>query len=209
MVLDFTVASLLDQAGHAVFAQGLRSMLISELESAATVAVVERSAMDALLKEQDLGASGRVEPGTAARIGKLVGAQYAILGGFVIDRKNKLRLDARVVDVETSRIVHVETVSGSGDDIVDLTAKLMGQVNQRLKLPARATPASTGPTQVKAKPDLKVMQIYAAGVSAEERAKDFPKAKAYYAQFLKAYPAGAAPEYRDKAMQRLKALGGD
>jgi len=40
--------------------------------------VLERKELDAVLGEQDLGASGRVDKNTAARIGKIKGAKYLV-----------------------------------------------------------------------------------------------------------------------------------
>src|SRR5207244_3506875 len=48
--------------------------------------VVERDKLSLVLKEQNLGASGAVDPATAAKVGKILGVKYIILGG--IDKFN-------------------------------------------------------------------------------------------------------------------------
>jgi curli biogenesis system outer membrane secretion channel CsgG len=58
----------------------LAGMLTNELASTGTFQMVERNKLDAILDEQDLGASGRVSPSTAASIGKMVGAKYLVTG---------------------------------------------------------------------------------------------------------------------------------
>src|SRR5512143_1021613 len=56
----------------------LQDMLISELASTKSFQVLERKEIDAVLSEQDLGASGRVSKSTKAKMGKLKGAQYLV-----------------------------------------------------------------------------------------------------------------------------------
>jgi curli biogenesis system outer membrane secretion channel CsgG len=58
----------------------LSGMLANELAAIGAFTVVERSNLEAVMAEQDLGASGRVSPDTAAQIGELVGAEYIVLG---------------------------------------------------------------------------------------------------------------------------------
>ena len=167
--------------------------------------IVERATITKLLDEQDLAKSGRVDPATAARLGKLLGAQYIITGGFVIDRKEHLRLDARAINVETSAVAYVETVSGSADDLLDLTAKLAGQMNKGMKLPAFvvATRAQGGKP---AGGKLQSLLLYSTALIEENR--NPVKAKELYAQFLKLGPADFAIGQRTKAEARIRALGG-
>ena len=58
----------------------LSGMVTSELSSGQKFDVVERNKLESVLTEQNLGASGRVQKGTAAKIGKITGAQYLVMG---------------------------------------------------------------------------------------------------------------------------------
>ena len=58
----------------------LSDMLSNELLGTGAFKVVERKKLDAVLTEQDLGASGRVAKSSAAKMGKVTGAQYLITG---------------------------------------------------------------------------------------------------------------------------------
>ncbi len=60
--------------------QELSGMLANELAAVGAFTIVERTNLEAVMREQDLGASGRVNPSTAAEIGQLVGAEYIVLG---------------------------------------------------------------------------------------------------------------------------------
>lgn len=58
----------------------LSGMVTSELASSKKFDVVERNNLESVLTEQNLGASGRIQKGTAAKIGKITGAQYLVMG---------------------------------------------------------------------------------------------------------------------------------
>lgn len=113
----------------------LQDMLISELASTKAFRVLERKEIDAVLSEQDLGASGRVSKSTAAKMGKIKGAQYLVaatvsayeentsgtgggigIAGFSIGGKQEkayMAVDLKVIDATTGEIVDSRTVEGS------------------------------------------------------------------------------------------------
>jgi curli biogenesis system outer membrane secretion channel CsgG len=59
---------------------GMQEMLATSLINAGKFTVLERQALDEVLKEQDLGASGRTAEGSAAAVGKLGKSQILIAG---------------------------------------------------------------------------------------------------------------------------------
>jgi curli biogenesis system outer membrane secretion channel CsgG len=59
---------------------GVADILIQELVKGGHFAVVERNALDAVLKEQNFSNSDRADPATAARIGRVLGADAIIVG---------------------------------------------------------------------------------------------------------------------------------
>src|SRR3954462_14152495 len=65
--------------------------MATQLVQSGKFTVLERAQLGALLSEQELGASGRVAPGTAAKIGKVLGVQLLLTGSitqFSIERKS-------------------------------------------------------------------------------------------------------------------------
>jgi len=123
----------------------LSGMLANELASIGAFRVVERSNLESVLNEQDLGASGRVRPDTAAQIGQLTGAEYIVLGtvtaydeqtsstgggisfrGIGIGgRKTEayLAVDLRVVDANNGEIAYARTIEGrAGGGGINLSA---------------------------------------------------------------------------------------
>ena len=135
-VMYFTNAALLRHDEFAPLSKGIAEMLITELSSNTNVRVVERDQLQAVLQEQNLGATDRVDKETAVRLGKVLGARHFLMGGFVIDPRENVRLDVRAVNVETSQIDHVESVTGKAENLLALISEMGGKLNRGLKLPA-------------------------------------------------------------------------
>lgn len=96
--------------GHET-AEALRDMLVTALVRTGKVEVVERERLNKVLEEQKLGATGLVDPETASRIGKLVGAEYVLLGR-VVRRGMKVEVDLRLVSVATGKVVAASSAEG-------------------------------------------------------------------------------------------------
>ena len=117
---------------------GMQQMLITELSQNTALRVVDRVALQSLIEEQNLGASGRVDAQTAAKIGKIVGAKYVVLGGFM-DNFGELRLDGRIVVVETSEVLQARAVLAKREELNRLVVDLASRVTEGVKLPALAS----------------------------------------------------------------------
>jgi TolB-like protein len=130
-----------DKENFDALEKGIAGMLISELAANPAARVVERERIEKLLAEQSLGASGKVTPETAAKIGKLVGARYVIAGTF-IDFYGDFRLDARIVNVETSEIVKVESDRMQRDHLFDIIRTVAGRLMKDANLPPLPRQAS-------------------------------------------------------------------
>lgn len=154
-VLYLTNGALVDHDAYAPLSKGMAEMLITELAQNAGIRVVERDRIQSLIEEQNLQNSDRVDKETAVKLGKTLGARHMLMGAFVIDPRQNMRIDIRAVNTETSAIDHVETVSGKADRLLELVIQLDQKLNTGLKLPevklASATvPASKSPNQFKA-----------------------------------------------------------
>ena len=68
--------------------------------------MADRNQVAQALQGQGLGPNARVDAATAAKVGKQVGARYAVTGNFA-DFYGKFRLDARIVDSDNGQIVKV------------------------------------------------------------------------------------------------------
>jgi len=121
--------------------RGIAGMMISELSQNPAARVVEREQVQRLLDEQNLGAQGRVDPQTAAKVGKLVGARYVILGNF-IDFYGDFRVDIRLVNTETSEIVKTESDRQQREHLFDIIRNVAAKLMKDANLPALQRAAS-------------------------------------------------------------------
>lgn len=106
---------------------GLAEMLSTALVETGKFKVLERQDVEDVLSEQDFGASGRIEPGTEAKMGHIMGAGFLVYGtvnefeysekgggggirikGFKLGgkaAKAHVAMDVKVVDATTSEIL--------------------------------------------------------------------------------------------------------
>jgi|SRR5450631_271471 len=131
-------------AGLEPLREGLAQMLIADVSQVANVQVVERTRLAALLEEQKLGQSGKIDPASAARIGKLLGARFLVLGNY-FDLASSMRIDARVIEVETGKIVRAVGVNGASGDFFALEQELAGKLGDVL---TAALPEASKPSTV-------------------------------------------------------------
>lgn len=107
--------------------KGLTDMLISDLSKIKMLNVVERARLEEILKEQKLNNSKEFDAATATKIGKLLGVQYILTGSF-FDLMGSLRIDARIIDVETGKIIKSDGVDGATPTFFDLEKKLVVKI---------------------------------------------------------------------------------
>ena len=132
-VLPFDVAQLTGESG-AGLNFGLQQILATELGANPALRMIDRRALNDVMREIDLHGSGRVDSETAARIGRIVGARYMI-GNSYFDNAGHVRLDARIIDVETTEVINAARASGSRNDLYDLLRDLAREVMHRVDLP--------------------------------------------------------------------------
>lgn len=151
--------------------KGLAQMLISDLTGPDSYRLVERDRLQDLLTELDLNKSRKIDRKTANRLGKLLGARYMVLGGY-FDVLGTLRVDARVVRVETGEVVGSVGANGKPDDFLALEQKLaedlsaiLGEKLTTAKASRRRKPRAKPPKKLKAKTALR----YAKALDAKDK----------------------------------------
>ncbi len=107
--------------------KAIPAVLTTELVKSDRFTVIERSQLESVLKEQQLGASGAVTAETAARLGQVLGVEYLVVGNIteftVEEGKSKsfslfgmgssstapsvarVSIEVKVLDTESARIV--------------------------------------------------------------------------------------------------------
>lgn len=122
---------------------GLAQMLITDLKGTPGVTVVERARLQEILDELELGHTGVADPETAARLGKLLGAEWMLLGSY-FELLGTLRIDARLVKVETGEILHAHGVNDTTRAFMEMEKSIAHSFRTHLEQQASAIPS--GPT---------------------------------------------------------------
>ncbi|MBK8004379.1 MAG: hypothetical protein IPK12_10705 [Gemmatimonadetes bacterium] len=188
-----------DKENFEALQRGIPGMLISELAQNPAARVVDRAEIQKLLGEQDLGEAGRVDAATAAKIGKLVGAKYMIAGTFV-DLYGRFRMDARIINVETSEILKVVKAEGKRDDLFRLIQSLSENLMKETKLPP--LPAQVGQAVRARNIPTEALTFYSRALLYEDRG-DRAKAAEYFSKATTVFP-----EYAEAQEGLRRARGG-
>jgi hypothetical protein len=115
-------------------------MMTTELVNTNRFLVYERQQLGAVMAEQDLATSGRIQPGTEAPTGQIHGAELLVTGAVTAFEPNYqgggvgliaprlplgvgvggsqayMAIDLRIIDARTSRILAVQHVEGKSTD---------------------------------------------------------------------------------------------
>src|SRR5438874_1185003 len=186
-----------DKENFDALQKGIAGMLISELAANPAARVVEREEIEKLLGEQSLGASGKVTPETAAKIGKLVGARYVIAGTF-IDFYGDFRLDARLVNVETSEIVKVELDRMQRDHLFDIIRTVAARLMKDTNLPP--LPRQASDQRLHRQIPTEALTFYSKALLYQDRGQK-EKAAEMYQRALAVFPEYAEAQ---QGLQRVK-----
>ena len=178
--------------------RGIAGMMISELAANPAARVVERQEIQRLLDEQNLGAQGRADAQTAAKIGKLVGARYMVMGTFV-DFYNDFRVDVRLINVETGEVVKTESERMQRDHLFDIIRNLATRLMKDASLPA--LPRQTSDQRMSRQVPTEALTYYSRALLYQDRGlKD--KAVEMYTRALAIFPDYAEAQEGLQRVQR-------
>ena len=140
-ILDFDFASTGLTGSAFTFAngggpgQGISELLTNRMVQNGSFSIIERSRVAEVLREQNLGASGRVNASTAAQIGRILGVDVVVVGsvtrfnleerrsggsilGIGSSRRRQtadVQVTARMINTTTSEIIAVAEGSGQSE----------------------------------------------------------------------------------------------
>ncbi|MFH1724626.1 MAG: FlgO family outer membrane protein [Elusimicrobiota bacterium] len=83
----------------------LSERLVSRLAGQGELAVVERTLLDEVLKEQQLGHKGVIDPKQTKEVGRVLGVNALITGTFLSLSDDEVEVHVRLIDAETARIL--------------------------------------------------------------------------------------------------------
>ena len=196
-----------NDTGHAEYdslAKGLADMMITDLSAVPSLRVVEREKLEALLAELKLQRKKYFDPKTVQHIGKGTGAAYAITGSFLSIEPN-IRLDVRMVKIETAVVVKSASVTGSKEKFFDLQQQLTTKLVEGLSALLAAGDAAKIASAARANKidDLGTLLTYSQGLDSSDRG-DLEGASKQLQKVV-----AASPDFKlgkDRYRQIMKAL---
>jgi TolB-like protein len=181
-VLYFENNSLAQKQQMDPLRKGLADMLITELSKIEQLQVIERAQLQKVLEEMALGQTGILDESTAQNVGKLLGAQTLLLGGFMHMLDGQMRIDVRIVEVETGLTLKAEEETGKPKKLSDLIKKLVVKVVKDLDI--TLTSADSKRLKQMENKSFDAALYYAKGLEYED-AGDISNAKKMYQKALK------------------------
>jgi TolB-like protein len=181
--------------------KGLTMMLITDLSTLEGLQIVERTRLQALTEEMGLGTSGLVEPGTAPRVGKLLGAEWLMGGDIMSGKPVELRILSDLLDVPSSKSLGQQSAEGGLSDLFRMEKDLLFDIIKSLKI--KLTPEQQAALRKPCSTNNKALMSFFKGIDASDRG-DYEGAAEQYEKALKNDPGicEAAP-----ALKELQVLG--
>jgi TolB-like protein len=126
----------------------IANRLTTRLAQSQKFHVVERQRLGQLLSELKFSMSDLVDPEKAKQLGQIVGVE-AIVVGTVSDLGNQVDLDARVIEIDTSRMLVSVATTISKDQVV---TQLVGRGRKSIVFPSSSASQAEAPSTASAEP---------------------------------------------------------
>lgn len=192
-ILDFTDNT--DDIELAWLSRGLSDMLLTDL-APADITLVDRTDLEEALAEQALALSGMTEDESLA-VGRMVMADSMLRGSYALSG-GILRIDARIIDVETGSVTATAAAYGDKRSVFELEARLAREVCGALGVeppPGLGDPETTS---------IPAARAYYEGL-ALQTSGDVAAAKSRFEEAAQLDPLYAKPRYSlEESWQLLK-----
>ena len=196
-VLDFENNSFYNSETYQPLTKGLAEMMNTEIGRVEAVRVVERRKLQSILDELKLSQSGMISEEKTILVGKMLGAQHLVFGGFMVMMDGAMRIDARIVEVETGLTLKAGEVTGKSKQVLSHIKKLSKKILKDLNV--NLTKHEQRVFDKASKLDMTAVVRFSQGLDSEERG-NIEAALAHYRAALDIEPGF------DQAQERIKYL---
>ena len=193
---------IVGDSSYQPLSRGLAQMLISDLALLQRFRMVERVQIGAIMDELKFNQSDRVDPATAARVGRLVQASRMVQGLATIPASGQVSFGASVVQ-RTGEVAPGTPVTGTLRSLLqmekDLVVQLAARMGYTLAEAERRRILENGTQNIQA------FLSYSRGLLAED-AGDFSRAALYYGEAVQADPGFTAARDQQQASAAAPAV---
>jgi TolB-like protein len=172
---------------------GLADLLMTDLAFSAQLVVVDRSRVDAMLRELRLAQAGRVDSAQAPRVGRLLGARHLIVGSLSDRGGMELGIDTRLANVVDGSLTGALSARASLAAILDAEKALAYRVFAELGV--TLTPQERANIDQRPTANVTALLAYSRGVR-DEAFGQYEAAAANYRAALSADPGFRAARGR-------------
>lgn len=96
--------------------------------------IIERRMLQQIIEEQKMGKSGLVDPGSASKLGRILGVK-TIVSGTVQSYGGIFEINARLINVETGSIITAEKITASSTSrLSDLVSRISAKIKHHFPL---------------------------------------------------------------------------
>ena len=179
----------------------LAELLITDLGITGRLAVLERVKVQVLLDELALAQAAFVDPTTAARSGRLLGAGHVVQGRYRIEGGIRIAVDAAIVEVGPPGSERVEpiAVEDALERLFDMEKQLA--LDLYAQLGVELTPAERARINERQTESVQALLAFGRGLSASD-AGDFRQAEVYFAEASSLDPSFALAQSRQQIAAR-------
>lgn len=183
-------------------ALAMADLLSTDLGITGRLSVVERTAVQVLITELQLGESGRVEPGTAARSGRLLGSRHIVQGRIRVEDGSSIDIDASLVGVGEPGAEEVDPLTGSNviERIFELEKQLALDIYEELGI--QLTSAERELVNERQTESIEALLAYGRGLEASD-AGDFELARQEFSRASTIDPSFSLTQQRQVEATRL------
>ncbi len=188
---------------YAPLGSGLSEMISVDLAQVGRLRVVERVRLQALMAELELAQSAYVDPATAPRAGRLLGAGRVVGGSYNVLAEEALRLDAALADA--GRYPRLESRTGALSDLFRLEKEVVFRLIDEMDI--ELTPEERRAIEEVPTRNLQAFLAYSRGLE-EEGSGLFAAAAASYQRAAELDPNFQEAAARAEAAAGLEAMAG-
>lgn len=169
--------------------RGIAQLIVADLGKVHALKLLEREQVQALVDEMRLAETGRVDPATGARSGRLLRAQNVVQGSIQEPAADQVQLDASAINSVNASVAASGSAGGAMDQLLDAQKQVVFQLLDRLGV--QVTPAERSALEERATRNLQAFLLYSRGLAAEDNG-DFAGAASLFNQ-----AASRDPSFRD------------